>query len=42
VVEQASGGSVKYGDIGRLTEADAPKLRPALDVMNSTLSGAVR
>src|SRR5207249_3231945 len=42
VVEQASGGAVKYGDIGRLTEADAPKLRAALDVMNSTLSGLAR
>ena len=39
VVEQASGGAVKYGDIGRLMEADAPKLRAALDVMNSTLGG---
>jgi len=42
VVEQASGGAVKYGDIGRLTEADAPKLRAALDVMNSSLNGAAR
>ena len=42
VVEEASGGGVKYGDIGRLTEADAPKLRAALDVMNSTLTGAAR
>ena len=39
VVEQASGGAVKYGDICRLMEADAPKLRAALDVMNSTLGG---
>jgi hypothetical protein len=35
VIEQATGGAVKYGDIGRLTEADVPKLRAAMKVMNS-------
>ena len=33
VIEQATGGAIKYGDIGRLTEADVPKLRAAIEQM---------
>ncbi len=36
VVEQASKGTFKYGDIGRLTEADTPKLRAAVELMTSS------
>ena len=42
VVEWASGGSFKYGDIGRMTEGDVPKLRAATEIMTSTLAGAPR
>jgi hypothetical protein len=42
VVEWASGGAFKYGDVGRMTEADAPKLRAATDLMASVLVGAAR
>jgi len=42
VVEWASGGCFKYGDIGRMTEADTPKLRAATELMASTLAGAPR
>ena len=31
VIEHATGGAIKYGDIGRLTEADVPKLRAAIE-----------
>jgi hypothetical protein len=37
VVEWASGGSFKYCDVGRMTEADIPKLRAATQLMASTL-----
>ena len=37
VVEWASGGAFKYGDIGRMTEADAPKLRAATELMATPL-----
>jgi hypothetical protein len=40
VVEWASGGAFKYGDIGRMAEADIPKLRAATELMASTLAGA--
>jgi hypothetical protein len=40
VVEWASGGTFKYGDIGRMTEGDAPKLRAATELMASALAGA--
>jgi hypothetical protein len=40
VVEWASGGSFKYGDIGRMTEGDLPKLRAATEMMASTPTGA--
>ncbi len=33
VVEWASGGSFKYGDIGRMTQADLSKLRSATDLL---------
>ena len=39
VIEQATGGALKYGDIGRLTEADVPKLRAAIEQM-ATAAGA--
>jgi hypothetical protein len=39
VVEWASGGAFKYGDIGRTTEADTPKLRAATELMASVLPG---
>jgi hypothetical protein len=42
VVEWASGGDFKYGDIGRMTEADIPKLRAANELMASALAGAAR
>jgi len=42
VVEWASGGTFKYGDIGRMTEADTPKLRAATELMASALAGATR
>jgi hypothetical protein len=42
VVEWASGGTFKYGDVGRMAEADAPKLRAATALMASTLAGAPR
>ena len=40
VVEWASGGAFKYCDIGRMAEADIPKLRAATELMASTLAGA--
>ena len=40
VVEWASGGAFKYGDIGRMTEADAPRLRAATELMASGFAGA--
>jgi len=40
VVEWASGGAFKYGDVGRMTEADAAKLRSAAQVMASASAGA--
>jgi hypothetical protein len=39
VVEWASGGVFKYGDVGRMTEADTPKLRAATELLASTLPG---
>jgi hypothetical protein len=42
VVEWASGGVFKYGDVGRMTEADIPKLRAATELMTSALAGAPR
>jgi hypothetical protein len=39
VVEWASGGTFKYGDIGRMTEADSPKLRAATKLMAAALVG---
>jgi hypothetical protein len=38
VVEWASGGAFKYGDVGRMTDADVPKLRAATDFMASGLA----
>jgi pyruvate/2-oxoglutarate dehydrogenase complex dihydrolipoamide acyltransferase (E2) component len=42
VVEWASAGAFKYGDIGRMTEADIPKLLAATGLMVSSLPGAAR
>jgi hypothetical protein len=42
VAESASGGVFKYGDVGRMTEADTPKLRVAFQLMASTFASAVR
>jgi hypothetical protein len=36
VVEWASGGGFKYGDIALMTEADVPRLRAAAELMAST------
>jgi hypothetical protein len=38
VVEWASGGTFKYGDIGRMTQADVSKLRSATDLLASAMS----
>jgi hypothetical protein len=42
VVEWASGGAFKYGDIGRMTEADIPKLLAATELMTASLPGSDR
>jgi hypothetical protein len=42
VVEWASGGAFKYGDVGRMTEVDTPKLRAATELMASALAGTTR
>jgi len=42
VVEWASGGTFKYNDIGRMTEADTPKLRAATELMASGPAGTTR
>jgi hypothetical protein len=42
VVEWASGGAFEYGDVGRMTEADSPKLRAAAELMASALAGTAR
>jgi hypothetical protein len=42
VVEWASGGVFKYGDVGRMTEADIPKLRAATELIASALADATR
>jgi len=42
VVEWASRGAFKYGDIGRMTEADIPILLAATELVTSSLPGAAR
>gem|GEM_PF-1048643 len=42
VVEWARGGAFKYGDVGRMTEADVPKLRAATELIASALHGTAR
>jgi hypothetical protein len=42
VVEWASGGAFKYGDVGRMTEVDVPRLRAATDLMRSAVDIATR
>jgi hypothetical protein len=42
VVEWASGGAFKYGDVGRMTEADTPKLRAATELMVSNVGSTPR
>ena len=39
VILPTSRGGFKYGDIGRMAEADIPKLRAATELMASTLVG---
>ena len=38
VVEWASGGAFKYGDVGRMTKDDIPKLRAATELMVSAVA----
>ncbi|MGA9057674.1 MAG: hypothetical protein WB763_14305 [Terriglobia bacterium] len=40
MVEWASGGAFKDGDVGRLTEANTPKLRAAAGLAASVVGGA--
>jgi len=42
VVEWASGGAFKYGDVGRMTETDTPKLRSATELIASALHATAR
>ena len=42
VVEWASGGAFKYGDVGRMTEADVLKLRTATELMASAVTSTPR
>jgi hypothetical protein len=42
VVEWASGGAFKYGDVGRMTEADTPKPRAGTELMAPALAGTAR
>jgi hypothetical protein len=42
VVEWASGGAFKYGDVGRMTEVDTPKLRAATELMASAVASPAR
>jgi hypothetical protein len=42
VVEWASRGAFKYGDLGRMTEADIPKLLAATEFVTSSLPGPAR
>jgi hypothetical protein len=42
VVEWASHGTFKYSDIGRMSEADIPKLLAATELVASSLPGAAR
>lgn len=42
VIEQATGGALKYGNIGRLTEADVPKLKTAIEQMATAGSAVAR
>jgi hypothetical protein len=42
VVEWASGGAFKYGDLGRMTEADMPKLLAATELVTASLPGSAR
>jgi hypothetical protein len=42
VVEWASGGAFKYGDVGRMTEADTSKLRLATELMATGLASRAR
>jgi hypothetical protein len=42
VVEWASGGAFKYGDVGRMTKADVPKLRAATEFMSSAVGRTAR
>jgi hypothetical protein len=41
VVEWASGGTFKHGDIGRMTGADVPKLQAATDHLGPRRGGSL-
>jgi hypothetical protein len=42
VVEWASSGAFKYGDVGRMTETDTPKLRTATELLASGVASSAR
>jgi hypothetical protein len=42
VVEWASGGAFKYGDVGRMTKADTPRLLAATELMASAVASTRR
>lgn len=42
VIEQATGGALKYGDIGRLSEADVPQLRAAIEQLTTAAGPATQ
>ena len=42
VIDQATSGALKYGDIGRLTEVDVPKLRAAIEQLATSASQAAQ
>jgi hypothetical protein len=42
VVEWASRGAFKYSDLGRMTEADIPKLLAATELVTASLPGVDR
>jgi hypothetical protein len=42
VVEEATRGALKYGDIGGLSEADVPKLRAAIESLASAAGSATQ
>ena len=41
-ISSISSGAFKCGDVGRMTEANIPKLRAANELIASTVAGATR